>query len=63
MSSLNNKDYFLVAFCFTVIFVCMAWLVNERDKKTRPVEIVCTWDIPAQSIGADLPPLPVRKGQ
>lgn len=27
----------------------------------KELNVTCTWDIPAQLIGADLPPLPVRK--
>ena len=32
-----------------------------KEYKEKPFNITVTWDIPAQSIGADLPPLPVRK--
>jgi heat shock protein HspQ len=31
--------------------------------KEKPFNITVTWDIPAEHIGADLPPLPVRKGE
>lgn len=40
----------------------MQALLDEiKEYKEKPFNITVTWDIPAEHIGADLPPLPVRK--
>ena len=35
--------------------------IDMIEQDLKPLNVICTWDIPAEHIGADLPPLPVRK--
>ena len=59
-------DYTLHVIIMAAIFTAFLFagigigIMVEREQE-KNLNVICTWDIPAEHIGADLPPLPVRK--
>lgn len=46
--------------CF-VIGLVIGTGATFPEKSQKPLNVICTWDMPADQVGADLPPLPIFK--